>query len=158
MSVKIHPKFTAAAVQAAPLFLDSPGSADKACRLIREAASNGASVIAFPEVFISGYPYWSWMMSPLEGSKWFKELYKSSIDIDGPEIKAVQQAAAAAKATVVIGINERSPISMGTIYNTNVIIGPDDLQYQCDHRARWRTARPSPQDRADLRGKDELGQ
>ncbi|MGY8635402.1 carbon-nitrogen hydrolase family protein [Bradyrhizobium sp. 14AA] len=125
MSVKLHPKFTAAAVQAAPLFLDSPGSADKACRLIREAASNGASVIAFPEVFISGYPYWSWMMSPLEGSAWFKKLYKSSIDIDGPEVKAVQQAAAQANATVVIGVNERSPVSMGTIYNTNVIIGPD---------------------------------
>lgn len=122
---KSYPKFIAAAVQAAPVFLDAQATTDKACRLIKEAASAGATLIAFPEVFIAGYPYWNWMMSPLEGSPWFKKLYLSSIDVSGPEVRALQRAAEQHQVTVVIGINERSPISMGTIYNTNLTIGPD---------------------------------
>ncbi len=124
MMKKTYPKFRAAAVQAAPIFLDAPASTKKACNLIQEAAANGATLIAFPEVFIAGYPYWNWMMSPLEGSAWFKKLFLSSIDIPGPEVEALQTCAAKANVTIVIGVNERSPVSMGTIFNTNLVIGP----------------------------------
>ena len=51
------PKFTAAAVQAAPVFLDTDATVDKVCALIAEAAGNGARLVAFPEVFVAGYPY-----------------------------------------------------------------------------------------------------
>ena len=124
MSNRIPPKFLAAAVQAAPVFLSPQLSAEKACGLIKKAAANGATLVAFPEVFIAGYPYWNWMMSPLEGSAWFKRLYHSAIDLPGPEIEALQAAAAKCGVTVVIGVNERSPVSMGTIFNTNLVIGP----------------------------------
>ena len=63
--LKNLPKFTAAAVQSAPVFLDTEATVDKACGLVAEAASNGARLVAFPEVFVSGYPYWSWLMNPL---------------------------------------------------------------------------------------------
>ena len=53
-----YPKFKAAAVQAAPVFLDAEATADKACKLIEKAASGGAKLIGFPEGFISGYPWW----------------------------------------------------------------------------------------------------
>jgi len=125
MSHNRYPKYTAAAVQAAPVFLDPTATTAKACDLIREAARNGATLIAFPEVFIAGYAYWNWIMSPLEGSAWFKRLFLSAIDIPGPEIQALQHAAREVNATVVIGVNERSPVSMGGIFNTTVIIGPD---------------------------------
>lgn len=62
------PTFKAAAVQAAPCFLDSPATIAKSCRLVSEAAANGAGIVVFPEVFVPGYPYWNWCMSPLEGS------------------------------------------------------------------------------------------
>ncbi len=120
-----YPKFVAAAVQAAPIFLDAKASTEKACRLIREAAAGGAELVALPEVFIAGYPYWNWMMSPLEGSAWFRRLYLSSIDVPGPEVQALQSTAKACGVTVVIGVNERSPVSMGTIFNTNLVIGPN---------------------------------
>lgn len=118
------PKLKAAAVQAAPCFLDSKATVAKACGLIAEAARNGASLIVFPEVFVPGYPYWNWCMTPLQGSAWFKKLCLNSIEMAGPEIAALCEAAKAAGAYVVIGINERSPVSTATLYNTNIIISP----------------------------------
>lgn len=46
--MKTYPKFKAAAVQAAPVFLDADATADKAVKLIEEAAANGAKLIGFP--------------------------------------------------------------------------------------------------------------
>ncbi|AVS66535.1 aliphatic nitrilase [Paracidovorax avenae] len=119
------PKFKAAAVQAAPVFLDTDATVDKVCRLIAEAAGNGAQLVAFPEVFVAGYPYWSWIANPIDGSPWFERLARSAIEIPGPEIAKIAQAAARHKTHVVIGVNERSRHGIGTIYNTLVTIGDD---------------------------------
>jgi nitrilase len=120
-----YPAYRAAAVQAAPVFLDTEATVAKACRLIAEAAGNGARLIVFPEVFVPGYPYWNWTMTPVQGSPWFERLYRASIDIPGPEVAALGEAARSAEATVVIGVNERDPFSMGTLYNSLVFLGPD---------------------------------
>src|SRR5207244_2396081 len=53
-------KVTAAAIQATPVFLDREATVDKAVRLIREAGSNGAGLMVFPETFIPTYPDWVW--------------------------------------------------------------------------------------------------
>ncbi|WP_244550096.1 nitrilase-related carbon-nitrogen hydrolase [Bradyrhizobium sp. cf659] len=50
------PRFRAAAVQASPVYLNAGATADKAASLVREAAANGAKLVAFPEVFVPGYP------------------------------------------------------------------------------------------------------
>ncbi|MEO6959811.1 MAG: carbon-nitrogen hydrolase family protein [Burkholderiaceae bacterium] len=114
-----------AAVQAAPIFLDTNATIDKACALIRQAASQGASLVAFPEVFVPGYPYWNWIMTPVEGSPWFEKLCKAAIEIPGPEINRIAQEAKKSGVHVVIGVNERSKVGIGTLYNTLVFIGPD---------------------------------
>lgn len=119
------PKFTAAAVQAAPKFLNADGTIAKAVSLIREAAANGAELVAFPEVFVAGYPYWSWITDPVSGSPWFEKLMRASILVPGPEINQLCAVAREQGVHVVIGVNERSPISVGTLYNTIVFIGPD---------------------------------
>ncbi|RDV03269.1 carbon-nitrogen hydrolase family protein [Undibacter mobilis] len=119
------PKFRAAAVQASPVFLDPDATVAKAAALIKEAAANGAKIVAFPEVFVPGYPYWNWITDPVTGSAWFEKLAKASILVPGPEIDVVRQAARDAGAYVVIGVNERSPVSLGAIFNTLVFIGPD---------------------------------
>lgn len=120
-----YPSYRAAAVQAAPVFLDTEATVAKACALIAEASAAGARLIVFPEVFVPGYPYWNWTMTPVQGSPWFEQLYRASIDIPGPEVAALAEAACAAEATVVIGVNERDPFSMGTLYNSLVFLGPD---------------------------------
>lgn len=119
------PKFVAAAVQAAPEFLNTGATVDKAVALIHEAAAGAARLVAFPEVFVAGYPYWSWIMTPLEGSAWFERLYRSAILVPGPEVETLCKAARQAKVNVVIGVNERAPHSLGTIYNTVLTIGSD---------------------------------
>ncbi|MBN9473341.1 MAG: aliphatic nitrilase [Bordetella sp. SCN 67-23] len=119
------PRFKAAAVQAAPVYLDTDATVDKVCALIEEAAGNGASLVAFPEVFVAGYPYWNWIMTPIEGSPWFEKLCRSAIEIPGPEIRRIAAAAQACKVHVVVGVNERAAHGLGTIYNTLVTIGPD---------------------------------
>lgn len=115
------PTFKAAAVQASPVFLNVDATVDKACAIIAEAAANGASLVAFPEVFIAGYPYWNWIMTPVQGSPWYEKLYRNSITVPGPETEKICQAARDNNCHIVIGVNERGQ-SFGELYNTNLII------------------------------------
>jgi aliphatic nitrilase len=59
-----HPKFKAAVVQAAPVWLDLEGTVAKTITYIEEAASEGAKLIAFPETWIPGYPWHIWVGTP----------------------------------------------------------------------------------------------
>ena len=59
-----HPKFKAAVVQAAPIWLDLEGTVAKTITYIEEAAREGAKLIAFPETWIPGYPWHIWVGSP----------------------------------------------------------------------------------------------
>ena len=103
------PRFRAAAVQASPVYLDAVATAEKACALIREAAAHGATLVAFPEVFVPGYPYWNWILNPVEGSAWYEKLYRNAVDVPGPMVDLLAACARECAVTVVIGINERGP-------------------------------------------------
>ena len=116
------PRFKAAAVQAAPVFLDTAATVDKAIGLIEEAARNGARLVALPEVFIPGYPYWNWLLNPVEGSAWYERLLRASILVPGAETDALCAAARRLKIHIVIGVNERTDYSLGVIFNTVLTI------------------------------------
>ena len=88
------PRFRAAAVQASPVYLNPSATADKAASLVREAAGNGAKLVAFPEVFVPGYPYWNWITDPITGSAWFEKLAKASVLVPGPEVDVMARAPA----------------------------------------------------------------
>ncbi|MEG1022143.1 MAG: nitrilase-related carbon-nitrogen hydrolase, partial [Myroides sp.] len=114
-------KFKAATVQTSPVFLNVEKTIDKAIAFVKEAHENGAKLIAFPEVFIAGYPYWNWIMTPVQGSKWYEELYKNSVAVNDASMQKLYKAAKDFDMNIVIGINERGD-SFGEIYNTNLII------------------------------------
>ena len=116
------PPYVAAAVQAAPVYLQPQATADRAASLVAEAARNGASLVAFPEAFIPGYPYWNWIMTPLAGSEWFRRLHDAAVQVPGPEVGTVAAAAHRHGVHVVIGVNERSRKGVGTVYNTMLTI------------------------------------
>lgn len=54
-----------AVTQAEPMWFDLAGAVKKTCTLMKEAADNKAQLIAFPEVWIPGYPCWIWYISTL---------------------------------------------------------------------------------------------
>src|SRR5579863_7215040 len=116
-----------AAVQAASVFLDRAGSTDKACSLIREAGRNGARVIGFPEGFIPAHPVWyhHHAATGALANRLSVELFKNSVEIPGPHVAALCAAARAANAYVVIGVCEKIPNTIGTMFNTQLYIGPD---------------------------------
>jgi nitrilase len=122
-----YPVVKVAAVQAASVFLDREGSTDKARRLIRDAGRNGARVIGFPEGFIPAHPVWYHHHSatgPLS-NRLAAELFKNSVEIPGPHIDALAQAARDARAYVVVGVCEKLPNTIGTMFNTQVYLAPD---------------------------------
>jgi nitrilase len=116
------PQLVAAAVHAAPVFLDRDASIEKAVQLIAEAGRAGASLVVFPEVFVPGFPYWINCYPPIVQPGLHVRYAQQSVEVPGPEISAVQSAARSAGAVVVLGVSERAG---GTLYNTQVVIGDD---------------------------------
>ena len=116
------PKFKAAAIQAAPVFLNREATVEKACRLILEAANRGAQLIVFPEVFVAGYPYWNRLDNPFRGKRYFCELVKNAVAVPSPATEKLCHCARQANAMVIMGINEKIPETLGTIFNSNLII------------------------------------
>jgi len=121
--------FKIAAVQAAPVFMDLDATIEKACRLIGEAAQGGASLVAFPEAFVPGYPIWVWFVPPGKTHPLralYTRLHANSISIPGPAVDRLGEAAAEWGVTVAIGVNERnSEGSDSTLFNTLLYLGPD---------------------------------
>ena len=122
-----YPTVRAAAVQAASVFLDREGSTAKAGALIREAGRHGARVIGFPEGFIPAHPVWFHFHSATGriSTQLSVELFKNSVEIPGPEVNALAAAAGEARAYVAVGVCERMPGTFGTMFNTQVFLGPD---------------------------------
>ena len=118
--------YSAAVVQAAPIFLDRRATTEKACKLIREAGKNGARLVAFPEAWIPSFPHWPRALPKgerdLSQDAWIK-LYQESVEIPGVETQALGEVAREAGCYVVIGVNERTKGPGGTLYNTLLFMG-----------------------------------
>lgn len=117
------PRFKAAAVHAAPVFLDRQATTEKAVSIIREAARAGAELIAFPETYIPAFPVWAALWAPIDNHDLFIRMAEQSVLMDGPEVARLRAEARALGVTVSIGISERSPVSAGGLWNSNLLIG-----------------------------------
>jgi nitrilase len=116
----------AAAIQAAPVFLDLDASTTRLCDLVADAARGGARLIVFPESFLPAYPDWVWTLPLKERAQvgaLYRELLENAVEIPGPAIERLCAAARAARAFVVGGVTERNVEASGTsLYNTLVFI------------------------------------
>lgn len=117
-----HPKVKVCSAHAAPVFLDAAATIDKAVALVSEAACAGAQLIAFPESFVPGFPVWASVQSPIKNHDYFKRLAANSIEVPGPEVGQLCAAAREHSIFVSIGISERSPVSVGCLWNSNLLI------------------------------------
>ncbi len=120
-----YPTVKVAAAHAAPVYMDKGATTQKALAIIEEAAKNGAELVAFPESFIPGFPVWTALWAPIYNHEWFKRMAENSIRIDGPEIALISATAKRLGVIVSLGFSEATPISVGCLWNSNIIIGAD---------------------------------
>lgn len=117
------PRVKVAAAHAAPVLLNKTATTEKAVALIKEAAHQGAQVIAFPETYIPAFPVWAALWAPIHNHDLFEAMVENSVYVPGPEVAAIAAAAKKHGVCVSMGISERSTVSVGCIWNSNVLIG-----------------------------------
>ena len=118
-----------AAVQDTPVYLNRVATTERVVQRITEAGVGGADLIAFPEVFISGYPNW---LDRTNGSAWedpqqqeaFARYLDQAVDVNGSEFGQVVTAVREARAFTYVGVVERAA-SGGSVYCSLVAIDPE---------------------------------
>ena len=129
-----------AVAQAAPVMFDAAACTEKALRLIREAASNGAELIVFPELFIPGYPYgltFGFTVGHRDErmrGDWARYA-ANSILVPGPETEALCAAARESGVWLSVGVSERDAAT-GTLYNSNLFITPEGELHSCHRKLK----------------------
>ena len=101
--------------------------------LTREAARGGASLVAFPETWLPGYPAWLdvcrdvalWDHEPVKAV--YARYASSSVDVAGESGVALRDVARRHGVTLVVGVSERVAAGpgRGTLYNALLVVGPD---------------------------------
>ena len=109
-----------AAIQAEPVWYDREASTAKACRLIGEAGAAGASLAAFGEAWLPGYPLFvkSWPAPGLPA-----KYLANAVTVPGETTEQLCDAARQANTDVAIGIVELDPRTHGSVYATLLYIG-----------------------------------
>ena len=108
-----------ACVQAAPVFLDLQATVDKTIELIAEASQKGAELIAFPETWIPGYPWFLWLDSPAANMPLVYQYHIKSLDLNSIQAQQIADAARQNHIHVVLGFSERDH---GSLYISQWII------------------------------------
>ncbi|MDM0003374.1 carbon-nitrogen hydrolase family protein [Variovorax sp. J22G73] len=119
MPTTVHPKLRVAAVQAAPVFLDLDGTIDKTIDLMAQAAAQGVQLIAFPETWVPGYPWWIWLDSPAWGMQFVQRYHDNSLVIGSPEFDRLKAAARKHRIWLSFGYSEKAA---GSLYIAQALI------------------------------------
>lgn len=134
-------KFKAAVVQDSPILFDLHQTIEKVESLSKKAALNGASLVVFPEAFISAYPknmnFGARIGSRTDkGREEFLDYYNSSLDFKSKEFFKLLKIAKKYRIYIVIGVIEKAA---GTLYCTILHIS-DIGDLLCKHRKVMPTA------------------
>ena len=62
--------------------MDLAGCVDKALGLIEQAAQSGAKLVAFPECWFPGYPWWAWLSPPAHNIRYFQQYHENCLVVD----------------------------------------------------------------------------
>ncbi|KAK3933540.1 carbon-nitrogen hydrolase [Diplogelasinospora grovesii] len=122
MSTSLNPpKYKAAVVQAEPGWFDLELSTQKTIDLINDAGSKGCKLIAFPELWIPGYPFWMWKYSYPDTLHLLKSYRQNSLPSDAPQMQRIRAAARKNSIYVSLGYSE---IDFASCYIAQVLISP----------------------------------
>lgn len=123
-----------ACVQASPVFMDLAATVEKTIELMAEAAKQGASLIAFPETWLPGYPWFLWLDTPIANLELAYQYHQHSLALDSEMARKIQQAAKVHHIFVVLGFSERD---QGSLYISQWII--DDQGETVSTRRKLKT-------------------
>jgi nitrilase len=118
-----YTEFTLAAIQAAPVYFDRDASTDKACRLIEEAAQKGATLAAFGETWLPGYPFFREAKTSRLRRQADAAYLSGAVQIPSPTTDRLCAAARRGNLDVVIGVAELDARTRATVYCTLLFIG-----------------------------------
>jgi nitrilase len=130
-----------AIAQSAPVYLDKRASLTKALDLVQQAAKRDASLVAFGETWLPGYPAWldvcpgAALWENASAKEVFAKLRNNSITVPGEEVNALSEAARDLEIAIVMGASERVDAGPGngTLYNSLLTIS-EDGQLRNHHR------------------------
>lgn len=122
LHVSAEGPFKVAAVQAEPCWLNADAGVDKTIALIEEAAANDARLIAFPELWIPGYPHFLWTDAQAMGMGFVPPYHANSIVIGDARFNRLAQAAGDNEIVVVMGASEKD---FGSLYMAQFIFGAE---------------------------------
>lgn len=144
------PPYKAAAVQAEPVWNDLSGGVTKTIDLIAEAHQQGVSLLAFPELWIPGYPLWIFLGHPMGGlPNLGPALMASSLEVGGAAWQQLSQAAVDKQVTVVLGA---SLVDHGRVFMGQAFFFADGSA------ARWREKiEPTSFEKTLFKAGDEVG-
>jgi nitrilase len=118
-----------AVVQHPPVWFDRAATLARAVGFCREAAGMGATLVAFPEAFVSGYPFWLFRLTPDDWdvpAELYSRFVDSAVDLTGDDLSPILEAARELGVTIALPVNEvERGASGGTVFNTLVVVGPD---------------------------------
>ncbi|MEM6693475.1 MAG: carbon-nitrogen hydrolase family protein [Pseudomonadota bacterium] len=114
--------FKAAAVQAAPVFLDLDAGVEKAIKIIEEAAAKDVKLIVFPETFLPGYPWYIWLDATAMYMPQVPNYVANSIRADSQQDRKLAKAAKDNAMHVIMGVSWNVN---GTLYMGQFHYGPD---------------------------------
>ncbi|EEY18377.1 cyanide hydratase [Verticillium alfalfae VaMs.102] len=117
-------KYKAAAlheVTSEPRWFDLEAGVLKTINFINEAGQAGCKLVAFPEVWIPGYPYWMWKVTYLQSLPMLKKYRENSLRVDSEEMRRIRRAARDNQVFVSMGFSE---LDHATLYLAQVLITP----------------------------------
>lgn len=131
----------AAVIQAGSVMFDRERTIAKARDLVADAGRRGAQVAVLPEAFVPGYPKGLDFGARIgnrtaEGREDFRRYWDSAINVPGPAVDALGEAAKDAKLHLVAGVIERDG---GTLYCSVLFFAPDG-RFLGKHRKLMPTA------------------
>lgn len=80
-------------VTSEPCWFDLEAGVEKTIKFIIEAAEAGCKLVAFPEVWLPGYPYWMWKVNYQQSLPLLKKYREHSLAIDSEEFRRIRRAA-----------------------------------------------------------------
>jgi nitrilase len=125
MGDDIYPRFCAAAVQAAPVFLDRDASISRLEQWTAKAKTAGADLVVFGESYIPAFPLWNMLFAPIDQHAFYRRLYDNAIEVPGSHVDQLGDIARRHRVVLSVGITEKAADSMGTMWNTNLLVDAD---------------------------------